>query len=191
MIKKILTIIGLLVYASTSAAYTQTAVEAAGWNKLTPAQQADIQKQIALAAEAQSVPMLDIKKVDDYVTLGEHIGKMMGGAAKEVGVAVNTFVETPVGKWTMAMIVWKFMGSAIMHIFGGITVLIVGFTYLSFLLRHRKTVEIQYRPELFLGLFNRKLSVKQAPMDDEDIWFFTIAGGVVIILFLVTTFTSW
>ena len=189
MIKRILAILALCAAVATPA----IAVEAVppGWDKLTETQKAEFRKQVAVAAEEKtSQPILDVKKVDEYVALGERIGKMMGGAAKELGIAVNQFVETPVGKWTMAMIIWKYMGSAIVHVFGGVLVLVVGFTYIGVLMRRRRPLAVEYRPELFLGILNRRLKVSREQMDDSDIWFFTICGAVVVGASLITIFTG-
>lgn len=189
MLKKILCIIAIMA-ASSAHAYVENPVASSGWDKLTAAQKADIQKQVALAAESAASPTLDVKKVDEYVVLGERIGKMMGGAAKEVGVAVNTFVETPVGKWTMAMIIWKFMGNAIIHVAGAAMILVFGFTFLMILLRRRYPLDVEYKPDLFLGVFSRKLSVKRKQLEDGDTWFFSICGAVVTGAAMIVLFTG-
>ena len=188
MIKRLTAIALLCLSALPAMAYVAPS-NPPGWDKLTDVQKAEINKQVALAAESAESPTLDVKKVDEYVVLGERIGKMMGGAAKEVGVAVNTFVETPVGKWTMVMVIWKFMGNALMHIFGGVVILIAGFTFLAVMLR-RYPLEIQYRPELFLGVFNRRLTEKRRVLEDGDVWFFCISGAIVVGASLVTIFTG-
>ncbi len=189
MIKRILVILALC--AIVSPAFAVEAVPP-GWDKLTETQKAEFRKQVAVAAEEKAgAPILDVKKVDEYVALGERIGKMMGGAAKELGIAVNSFVETPVGKWTMAMIIWKYMGNAIIHAFGGILILTVGFTYIGVLMRRRHPLNIEYAQDTFLGMkFNRRTKVTRQHMDDSDTWFFTICGAVVVGASLITIFTG-
>ena len=189
MIKRLIATVLLCLAAMPALAYTESLP--AGWDKLSETQKAEFRKQVAVAAEEKtSQPILDVKKVDEYVALGERIGKMMGSAAKELGIAVNQFVETPVGKWTMAMIIWKYMGSAIVHVFGGVLVLVVGFTYIGVLMRRRRPLAVEYRPELFLGILNRRLKVSREQMDDSDIWFFTICGAAVVGASLITIFTG-
>lgn len=189
MIKRFIAIALLCLAAVPAMAYVPNTPP--GWDKLTDVQKAEINRQVALAAEAQTSPTLNVERVDEYVALGERIGKMMGGAAKEVGVAVNTFVETPVGKWTMAMIIWKFMGNAILHAFGGVVILIVGFTYIGVLIRRRRPLNIEYTQDTFLGLkFNRRSKVSREAMDDSDVWFFTLSGAVVVGASLVTIFSG-
>lgn len=189
MIKRLIATVLLCLAAVPALAYTESLP--AGWDKLSETQKAEFRKQVAVTVEEQkAAPVLDIKKVDEYVTLGEHIGKMMGGAAKEIGVAANAFVETPVGKWTMAMIIWKFMGGALTHLFGGAVILIAGFTFLTVLLRRRYPLDIQYRPELFLGVFKRRISEKREKLDDSDVWFFSVAGAIVVGASLIAIFTG-
>ncbi len=189
MIKRLFVILALCVLSVPAFAYVPPSPP--GWDKLTDLQKAEINKQVALAAEQAVSPTLDIQKVDEYVALGERIGKMMGGAAKELGVAVNAFVETPVGKWTMAMIVWKFMGNALIHVFGGVVILTVGFTFLGFLMRRRYPLDVEYTTDTFFGIkFNRRTKVSRQQMDDGDIWFFTLSGAVVVGAALITIFTG-
>lgn len=72
--------------------------------------------------------------------LGKNIGLAFGGAAHELGIAANDFVNTPVGMITMTLIIWHFMGGMIMHLVGSILVLVVG---MSFILWHfRSQLEI-------------------------------------------------
>lgn len=189
MIKRLIAIALLCLASLPAMAYVAPSAPP-GWDKLTDLQKAEINKQVAVAAAEQATPTLDPKRVDEYVALGERIGKMMGGAAQELGVAVNTFVETPVGKWTMAMIVWKFMGNALMHIFGGVVILVAGFTFLAVMLRRRYPLEVEYRPELFLGVFNRRLTEKRRVLEDGDVWFFCISGAIVVGASLITIFTG-
>jgi hypothetical protein len=57
--------------------------------------------------------------VQSYVEIGRGIGAGLGEAARSMGVAVNEFAATPVGKMTMLVILWKFVGSdAVGIVFG-------------------------------------------------------------------------
>ena len=87
---------------------------------LTESQKAELVQR----AEAMKVtPTATVDKIDEWVNLGERIGKMFGGAAKEIGVAANEFVATPVGKWTMALIIYKVAGTDLLKIVGAFTLL--------------------------------------------------------------------
>lgn len=76
--------------------------------KLTADQQARIQ---AIMKESEAPP--PEKLVDaaaKWAELGKSIGIGVVSAARELGVAANEFAQTDVGKVTVAVIVWKFMG---------------------------------------------------------------------------------
>lgn len=67
------------------------------------------------------------KQVKEWVDIGTAIGSGLASTAKELGIAANDFVKTPVGKLTAAIIVWHFMGGSIVHIaFGTTWLLVVG-----------------------------------------------------------------
>lgn len=74
----------------------------------------------------------DLDKAKQWVEFGEMIGKAIGSTAKELNVAVNEFVQTPVGKMALVLIVWKVAGREVFK-FG------LGFLWLVFgvILWHR------------------------------------------------------
>lgn len=179
-----------LTVASAANAYVAPQ-SAPGWDKLSDVQKAEIQKQIAeKAAAASDAPIVSVQKIDEYTQAGERIGKMLGGAAKELGVAVNTFIDTPAGKWTLALIVWKLMGASLTHIFGGVLTLVVGIAFIRLFMRRRIDEKVTYDPNLFLGVFRRKLSYERGKLDDSDIWFFSISTAIVIGASLIVILTG-
>jgi hypothetical protein len=134
-----------MMFVSLSAlAIDSRAVSEAGFSKLTAAQQAQVIANISTMATDSSTAIPTAAKMDDYVTLGEHIGKTLGGAAKEVGVAVSTFVETPVGKVTTFIILWKLIGTDMMHVVAAAMLLAVGFPFIWFVARNSRNVKITY-----------------------------------------------
>lgn len=170
---------------------SSNAVVQAGFDNLTDEQKADVIKQIAQSQTstpiaAQATP----QKIGEWVDLGTKIGQMMGGAAKEVGIAVNDFVKTPVGQWTMAMIIWKFMGSVIIHVFGGLLVLTVGLSIILFFSRRLRTCTIVYDPER-KDLFGRSAKVKATytEMDGETVGALMAASGAIMLVSLGVIFT--
>lgn len=106
----------MLVTMVASAQMSANTVYNAGWDKLPETEKAKIVKQIADAAATPAVKMSNAEAVDKWVDTGERIGRMFQGAAKEIGVAVNDFVKTPVGMMTMGVIVWKYMGKDILQV---------------------------------------------------------------------------
>ena len=179
-----------LTVASAANAYVAPQ-SAPGWDKLSDVQKAEIQKQIAeQAARAADAPIVSVEKIDEYTQAGERIGKMLGGAAKELGVAVNSFLDTPAGKWTLALIIWKLMGASLTHIFGATLVLVGGMLFIRGMIRRKYPTVVEYRPELFLGMFNRVLKAERGRIDDSDVWFFSIFAAVVIGASLVVLLTG-
>lgn len=167
------------------------AISSAGWSNLSEPQKAEILKQVADKAGTSSAgEMPTVQKVSEWVDIGQKIGQMMGGAAKEVGIAVNDFVKTPVGQWTMALIIWKFMGSAIIHLVGGVLVLVVGFGFILFMIRKSKEVKYEYDSEKtdVFGRSRLKKVVREALSTDAVVGF-TISAGIVLVVVLFTIFT--
>jgi hypothetical protein len=82
------------------------------------------------------------------------------------------------------------MGNAIVHVAGAAMILVFGFTFLMILLRRRYPLNVEYKPDLFLGVFSRKLSVKREQLQDSDVWFFSICGAVVTGAAMIVLFTG-
>lgn len=181
------------------------AAHAAGFSKLSETEKAAIIKQIAeqaaakkdtpnlvqdlaatAAADARNAP----EKVDQWLNIGERIGKMIGGAAKEVGVAVNDFVKTPVGLTAMALIVWHYMGGVIVHVFGGLLVMAVGLGFVVYFFQRYRGETIEYDAEK-KDIFGRSV-VKQVirrPVGGEETAGFMIASALIVLVSLITMFT--
>lgn len=95
-------------------------------NGLTTEQKAQLASQIEqMKKETNSLPITP-DNVNEWTRAGQQFGQMLGGAAKEVGMAVNDFVKTPVGKMTAALIIWHYMGNSIIHFVMALIVLFVG-----------------------------------------------------------------
>jgi len=118
-------------------------VKQAGFDKLTDAQKIEIMQQVNQKVESAPAETA-ATKVNEWVNVGSNIGKGLAGAAKEVGVAVNDFAKTDVGQLTMYLIVWQIMGGAIVHIFGGILIWIVGFGMIYFYYR-KAQIRTEYK----------------------------------------------
>ena len=167
-----------------AAQISSQSLEQAGFNKLSETQKAEIVAQIAKNNE-QKTDLVDAKqlevKAEKWVDLGERMGKMLGGAAKEVGVAVNDFVKTPVGQLTMLLIVWSYIGNALVHIFGGIFIIIVGLSMCMYWARRCVDVYTEYDPEK-VDIFGRARvrRVRRDAFSSDAIAGFTITSIVII-----------
>lgn len=145
---KLLTLVLLLFTLNVSASNDYIDV-----SKLSDKDKAELQLKVAKHIEEQHqkeqqpsiVPNPNV--VEQYVTVGEKIGKAFGGAAKEIGVAVNDFVKTPVGIMTMILIVWNYMGSMIVHLLGGLFILITSIIFIRWWVKISSNDEIIYDTE--------------------------------------------
>lgn len=171
-----------------------TSVSQAGFDKLSESQKAEILKQIAAQAHDTSAAGIAANvtpsKVSEWVDIGTKIGQMMGGAAKEVGVQVNDFVKTPVGQWTMALIVWKFMGGVAVHAFGALLVISIGIPFILWLSRRYSGLDVTYDPEK-KDMFGRsvKLRERRREWTDGDVIMFAFFYAIVTAASLICLFT--
>lgn len=113
--------------AATDPKLSVNSVAQAGFDNLSADQQAQIIQSIT-AAQSKDTDLTD--QVDKWVNIGERVGKMLGGAARELGIAANEFVKTDVGQMTAILVVWNYMGNDLVNIFvhlgGGLLVMIMG-----------------------------------------------------------------
>ena len=120
--KKLLFAVALLLAPSVAMADPvpppATGINTAG---LTPDQMKQVQQQAdqlrAASPEAQTQETL--QNVQKYVEIGKGIGSGLGEAARSMGVAVNDFANTPVGRLTTFVIIWKVLGHDFLGIIAG------------------------------------------------------------------------
>lgn len=55
-----------------------------------------------------------------YANIGAGVGKALAGTARELGVEVNNFAKTDVGKLSVFLIVWHLFGGMAVHIIVGV-----------------------------------------------------------------------
>lgn len=144
-----LLVLGLLfnVGLANAGDLSTTAVANAGFDKLNSADQAAIIKTIADQA-AQNAVQNKVKTVDEatkWVNLGQSLGASVAATAKELGVAANDFVQTPVGQIASAVIIWKLIGRELVHVFGSIVFLIAGISIVTYLMKRALTTE-EWKP---------------------------------------------
>ena len=112
--KRFLLAVLLMFTAATAFADIDTA-DLSEFNKLTEVQKAEIVMQVAKSAEGNStlanLPTVKVAQVDQWVDLGEKVGRMLGGTAKELGIAANEFAVSPLGMVTMGLIIWNYAGN--------------------------------------------------------------------------------
>jgi len=85
--------------------------EAVDVSNLTPTQLAELKGKISTQEKAnQQSGTSTIEAVSQWATLGKNIGQGLVGAAHEMGVAVNEFSQSDVGKMVTFLLVWHFFG---------------------------------------------------------------------------------
>lgn len=176
------------------AAMDSKSVDAAGFGNLTPEQQTAILNSIAQqaaqaerftssangAVEALADPDLP-DKIDKWVSVGTNIGKAMGGAAKELGVQINEFVKTDIGKITAALIIWTIIGSSVTQMLFALLVLCVGcyIVQTTFNRRTQQTIEYDLEKRNIFGN-HPVIKCKKNEVDGDTALGFLIAHGIVI-----------
>lgn len=157
MKKLLLILASTLLMASASAAPIDD-------SKLNDEQKAQVQKMIteleAKQADSKNISATAREETEKWVELGGNMGKAAVGAARELGVAANEFVGTPLGKITMAVVVYKVIGADVIGMFVGFGILVFFFGIAIALLRAKKykNVEYDYKPTFF-GMYNKRVVV--------------------------------
>ena len=146
---------------STAAVAEESYVDTQG---LTAEQKAELQLQVVkLKTGAQDPAKVSEnvrKEAEAWGDLGSNMGKAVVSAAKEVGVAANDFAQTPLGKVTVAVIVYKIIGQAALHLIFGTLILLFGWSMalymLVFVRFYDKNVTYDYKPFLW-GMWMRRV----------------------------------
>ncbi|HET8687807.1 MAG TPA: hypothetical protein VFM18_14260 [Methanosarcina sp.] len=186
----------LMAVSSLSFAVDTQAINQAGWNNLTPSQQADILKQVADTSAKQPTAVNQVvenastEKVKEWASVGTQIAQGVAAAAKELGIAVNDFAKTPVGKWTLFLIIWHIMGGLIVHLAGGLLVLLFGFTLVLVLYRGRtrSTPKYSSTDKNIFGNY-AKIGVSKDELTSGEATELVIISAITVVLTLICIFT--
>lgn len=166
-------------------------------SKLTKEQQATLLVQAAQMQKdntASGTSTSTREVVKEWATLGADFGHGLASTAHELGIEANAFVNTPVGRLTAAIIVWKLMGGALIHIFGGTLFAVIFFTVWLRLYRKQCVIkEVTYGAGgHFGGLFAEKKVVHYTSGEVSDntvgTYLFILAVGTVISLVWIFTY---
>lgn len=112
--KKVLTAIIIFVLMFSTGAFAETRVTV-DLEKLTPEAQNAVLKAQKQSVEAAAVVSKDnLNLFKDY---GKSIAETFAEVCKTLNIEVNKFADTPVGKLTMWLIVYKVVGKDLIHIF--------------------------------------------------------------------------
>lgn len=148
MFRSLFAIALLWLCTSAHAQLDLNSVGKAGFDRLTPQQQAEVIKMVTEQSQKSPAEQLANRvtadDADKWLNIGERVGKMIGSAAREVGVAANEFVSTPVGMVAVAVIVWNYIGNDIAHLIGSFVLLVVGLLTAAVLCYKQTTTRITY-----------------------------------------------
>ncbi len=121
MIKKLSVVVSMVfvlaLFFVTPSNAIQITIDTDNLDKTTASTVLEAQKQAKKIAEKAKTPSVD--QMEAWANIGEKIGKAISATCRELGVEVNKFVKTPVGKIAMALIVWKVVGQEAWAIIGG------------------------------------------------------------------------
>ena len=182
--KSLIVILGLA-FASVASADVPYQIDV---SKLTQEQRAAIQLQVTQVAAKTADPVNLSETVRNEASkwgdLGKNVGTSLVAAAKEVGQGVNEFSQTPVGKVTTAIIVYKVIGHDVIHLVVGLLTLVVG-TLVALYVFRRMGVEMTYEniPRLNGLWISRK--IKSRSVDGD----YYVGGIVVPLIILALTWT--
>ena len=125
-----------MVMSSMANAIDVTDLSTAGFDKLSHAAKAELVKDIATKVAAKSTAEHEatsfanindgLNQAQQWTDVGVNIGKALSGTVKELGVAVSDFASTSVGKLVTVLFVWHFFGHQVIHVVGGIFILLFG-----------------------------------------------------------------
>ncbi len=191
---KALMLTAVLALSSMSALAEQITLDA---NGLTEEQKAQLALQAAqmktAPANTQGTSAAIRQEAEAWGELGANMGRAAVGAAKELGVAANDFIQTPAGKVTMGVVVYKLIGKDILGIIIGLGILFVGYVlafWLFFRAKFASFTKYEVRPILW-GMMNKKYLVEFREDDNNQTWRVVLAVASVVlstIVGLVTIF---
>lgn len=75
---------------------------------------AQMAKENPAAVVASSSKTVEVVK--QWADIGTAIGSGLASSAKQLGIAANDFAQSPVGKFTVFLIAWHFIGATLIHI---------------------------------------------------------------------------
>lgn len=139
-------IIGLIaLFAAPGLALAQQSVNVEGLNAQQVAEiQAQIEAKKTETPEGQV--RATVERANEWVDIGEGIGAGVAAAARETGQVVNEFANTPVGKMTTFVILYKVVGKDIISFIVG-SILLIAFVsiwlvYTNKMFSKEKTITI-------------------------------------------------
>lgn len=117
-------------------------------------------------------PSVYMKYVEEAGLIGKALGSGVASSAKELGVAVNEFAQTPVGKLTAGLVIYKVFGRDVIHLVAAFICVFLGTGFSIYLLRfYLKDPAAEetfvYVPVLWGAFSVKKVSSRKAGREDK------------------------
>lgn len=139
--KRILILCLLMIFSTLSFSSSGiTRDNLTGFESLSEAQKAEVVKYISTRQKStgiDEISKISPDKMEEWAAKGTAIGRAVGIAAKELGIAANEFIQTDAGKITVVIIAWKLLGHDILHIMGGFTFFLIFTSIWFYIFRKR------------------------------------------------------
>lgn len=68
---------------------------------------------------------LKMNNAQSWVGMGKEIGEAVNSSMAAISTQSNNFAQTPVGKLTAMIVIWKVIGDQAIHVFGGLLELLI------------------------------------------------------------------
>ena len=122
--KYLMTFMVMVLFAVSVPAMAQVSTKG-----LTETQSAELALTAAkMKEEASTVKtVMDVKpaEVVEYINIGTSVGQALASTARELGIEVNAFSKTSVGKLAIFLIVWHLFGAMAIHTAAGLIMLAI------------------------------------------------------------------
>lgn len=134
-------------------------------------------------AKMKSVPeSVTVDQMERYAAIGIQYGKAIGAAAKELGIAVNDFMDTPAGVLAAVLIVWHIAGETLLGVVGGAlwftTMIPLWVWFFHKLVLRNRAGEITY---------NEKGKI-ESKVFDPILWHKSSTGGMAFVMAVILVF---
>lgn len=177
----------LIATSFAAASYAPPAVDVSG---LTESQIADLKiqalklqqsqqnKQSNPLEQATNISTAARTEAEKWADFGKNIGVAMVSTSRELGIAVNEFSKTDIGRITTAIIVYKLVGSQILHFITGLLLLVMLPSLIiagrNYIMRGDVEYAFEDRKFLFFLPYRKKVikSIRQKIEGDDAIWVF-------------------
>jgi hypothetical protein len=164
--KRLIYVVLMLALAVPSFAFA-TELDTSG---LTEKQIAEIKLKAAEVKESNRVQIPTVDKANQWVEVGKNAGLALTSCAKEIGVAGDAFLNSFTGKVVFGVLIFKMMGGAIIHLVGGLALLVIAVPIWFWAFRRTFKQEDQFNEA------GKKVKTIYRQPEGEYLWSFALVG---------------